>query len=104
MKLMNSTLLMIFFALIPLLFPIDVLAQTIGTDAGNTLWAALRSVLYGPWGLLGSAVIVAIGIYIFIEKGFMHALTVMMAGGMIFFVPLIVVSMRNAAQAWGGGA
>jgi hypothetical protein len=32
----------------------------------------------------------------------MHALGVMSAGALIFFVPLIVVSMRNAAQALGG--
>ena len=77
-------------------------AQTSGGDAGSTLWSAFRSVLYGPWGLVGSAIIVALGIYMFLERGFLHALAVMAAGGLIFFVPLIVVSMRNAAQAMGG--
>jgi hypothetical protein len=72
------------------------------SDAGTTLWSALRSVLYGPWGLVGSAIVVALGIYMFLERGFMHAMGVMAAGGLIFFVPLIVVSMRNAAQALGG--
>lgn len=78
-------------------------AQANGADAGSTLWTAFRSVLYGPWGLVGSAVVVAIGIYMFLERGFMHALGVMAAGALIFFVPLIVISMRNAAQALGGG-
>jgi hypothetical protein len=32
----------------------------------------------------------------------MHALGVMAAGALLFFVPLIVISMRNAAQAMGG--
>jgi hypothetical protein len=71
-------------------------------DAGATLWSAFRAVLYGPWGLVGSAIVVALGIYLFLERGFMHALGVMAAGALLFFVPLIVVSMRNAAQAMGG--
>jgi hypothetical protein len=82
--------------------PSLVLAQGTSTDAGSTLWSAFRSVLYGPWGLVGSAVVVAIGIYMFLERGFMHALGVMVAGALIFFVPLIVISMRNTAQALGG--
>ena len=77
-------------------------AQNNTGDAGSTLWAAFRSVLYGPWGLVGSAVVVGVGIYMFLERGFMHALGVMAAGALIFFVPLIVVSMRNTAQALGG--
>ena len=85
-------------------FPLVVAAQTAGagTDAGSTLWSAMRSVLYGPWGLVGSAVVVAMGIYMFLERGFMHALGVMTAGALIFFVPMIVISMRNTAQALGG--
>lgn len=85
-----------------LLLPALALAQTTTTDAGSTLWSAFRSVLYGPWGLVGSAVVVALGIYMFLERGFMHALGVMAAGALIFFVPLIVISMRNTAQALGG--
>lgn len=87
------------------LLPTIALAQVMsnmGPDAGTTLWAAFRSVLYGPWGLVGSAVIVGLGIYLFLERGFMHALGVMVAGALIFFVPLIVISMRNTAQALGG--
>jgi hypothetical protein len=83
-------------------FPVLVAAQTGNADAGSTLWSAFRSVLYGPWGLVGSAVVVALGIYMFLERGFMHALGVMAAGALIFFVPLIVISMRNTAQALGG--
>ena len=83
-------------------FPILVAAQTGNADAGSTLWSAFRSVLYGPWGLVGSAVVVALGIYMFLERGFMHALGVMAAGALIFFVPLIVISMRNTAQSLGG--
>jgi hypothetical protein len=82
--------------------PALALAQQSGADAGITLWGAFRSVLYGPWGLVGSAIVVGMGIYMFLERGFMHALGVMAAGALIFFVPLIVVSMRNAAQALGG--
>jgi len=82
--------------------PALALAQQAGADAGVTLWSAFRSVLYGPWGLVGSAIVVGMGIYMFLERGFMHALGVMAAGALIFFVPLIVVSMRNAAQALGG--
>jgi hypothetical protein len=85
-----------------LVAPAMALAQAAAGDAGVTLWGAFRSVLYGPWGLVGSAIIVGIGIYMFLERGFMHALGVMAAGALIFFVPLIVVSMRNAAQALGG--
>ena len=84
------------------LAPLAAMAQSGTADAGSTLWSAFRSVLYGPWGLVGSAVVVAMGIYMFLERGFMHALGVMAAGGLIFFVPLIVVSMRNTAQALGG--
>ena len=87
------------------LLPAIAIAQAIsnmGPDAGTTLWTAFRSVLYGPWGLVGSAVIVGLGIYLFLERGFMHALGVMVAGALIFFVPLIVISMRNTAQALGG--
>ena len=83
----------------------DVMALAkiyLSTYSGTTLWSAFRSVLYGPWGLVGSAIIVALGIYMFLERGFLHAMTVMAAGGLIFFVPLIVISMRNAAQAMGG--
>ncbi len=83
-------------------FPAISNAQSTTADAGSTLWSAFRSVLYGPWGLVGSAVVVAMGIYMFLERGFMHALGVMAAGALIFFVPLIVISMRNAAQALGG--
>jgi hypothetical protein len=83
-------------------FPLISSAQSTTADAGSTLWSAFRSVLYGPWGLVGSAVVVAMGIYMFLERGFMHALGVMAAGALIFFVPLIVISMRNAAQALGG--
>jgi hypothetical protein len=83
--------------------PAAVFAQVSSADAGSTLWSAFRSVLYGPWGLVGSAIVVAIGIYMFLERGFMHALGVMAAGALIFFVPLIVISMRNTAQALGGG-
>ena len=83
-------------------FPVISHAQSTGADAGSTLWSAFRSVLYGPWGLVGSAVVVAMGIYMFLERGFMHALGVMSAGALIFFVPLIVISMRNTAQALGG--
>jgi hypothetical protein len=82
--------------------PALAIAQTNNTDAGSALWGALRAVLYGPWGLVGSAVVVGIGIYMFLERGFMHALGVMAAGALLFFVPLIVISMRNAAQAMGG--
>ena len=89
-------------AFVLLALPAVVLAQTTNADAGSTLWSAFRSVLYGPWGLVGSAVVVAMGIYMFLERGFMHALGVMAAGALIFFVPLIVISMRNAAQAMGG--
>jgi hypothetical protein len=85
-----------------MLAPTLVLAQTSGGDAGSALWGAFRAVLYGPWGLVGSAVVVGIGIYMFLERGFMHALGVMAAGALLFFVPLIVISMRNAAQAMGG--
>ncbi len=85
-----------------MLVPAMALAQAAGGDAGTTLWSAFRTVLYGPWGLVGSAIVVGIGIYMFLERGFMHALGVMAAGALIFFVPLIVVSMRNAAQAMGG--
>jgi hypothetical protein len=85
-----------------LALPCAALAQQSGADAGITLWGAFRSLLYGPWGLVGSAVVVGMGIYMFLERGFMHALGVMAAGALIFFVPLIVVSMRNAAQALGG--
>jgi hypothetical protein len=85
-----------------LLVPAAALAQASGTDAGSALWGAFRAVLYGPWGLVGSAVVVGIGIYMFLERGFMHALGVMAAGALLFFVPLIVISMRNAAQAMGG--
>lgn len=87
---------------VALLAPALALAQANGADAGSTLWSAFRSVLYGPWGLVGSAVVVGIGIYMFLERGFMHALGVMAAGALIFFVPLIVISMRNSAQALGG--
>jgi hypothetical protein len=89
-------------ALLLALGPALALAQTGSADAGSTLWSAFRSVLYGPWGLVGSAVVVAMGIYMFLERGFMHALGVMSAGALIFFVPLIVISMRNTAQALGG--
>jgi hypothetical protein len=85
-----------------LLLPALAMAQTAGGDAGSALWGAFRQVLYGPWGLVGSAVVVGIGIYMFLERGFMHALGVMAAGALLFFVPLIVISMRNAAQAMGG--
>jgi len=85
-----------------LIAPLLAIAQSSGGDAGTTLWSAFRTVLYGPWGLVGSAIVVGIGIYMFLERGFMHALGVMAAGALIFFVPLIVVSMRNAAQALGG--
>jgi hypothetical protein len=85
-----------------LLVPALAVAQTTGGDAGSALWSAFRAVLYGPWGLVGSAVVVGIGIYMFLERGFMHALGVMAAGALLFFVPLIVISMRNAAQAMGG--
>jgi hypothetical protein len=85
-----------------LVAPAIALAQAAGGDAGSTLWSAFRTVLYGPWGLVGSAIVVGLGIYMFLERGFMHALGVMAAGALIFFVPLIVVSMRNAAQALGG--
>lgn len=87
------------------LIPCMAYAQVTGNsaDAGSTLWSALRSVLYGSWGLVGSAAVVGMGIYMFLERGFMHALGVMVAGAMIFFVPLIVISMRNTAQALGGG-
>jgi len=91
------------FLLGVLLAPAIALAQAGGGDAGTTLWSAFRSLLYGPWGLVGSAIVVGIGIYMFLERGFMHALGVMAAGALIFFVPLIVISMRNAAQALGGG-
>lgn len=84
------------------LAPVLVLAQAGPVDAGSTLWSAFRGVLYGPWGLVGSAIVVAMGIYMFLERGFMHALGVMAAGALIFFVPLIVISMRNTAQALGG--
>jgi hypothetical protein len=76
-----------------LAMPLAASAQSTGADAGSTLWSAFKAVLYGPWGL---------GIYMFLERGFLHAMAVMAAGGLIFFVPLIVVSMRNAAQAMGG--
>jgi hypothetical protein len=89
-------------ATILVVIPAIALAQSNGADAGSTLWSAFRSVLYGPWGLVGSAVVVAMGIYMFLERGFMHALGVMAAGALIFFVPLIVISMRNTAQALGG--
>jgi hypothetical protein len=89
-------------ATIALLAPAMAIAQTSGGDAGSALWGAFRAVLYGPWGLVGSAVVVGIGIYMFLERGFMHALGVMAAGALLFFVPLIVISMRNAAQAMGG--
>ena len=89
-------------AALVLLVPALAIAQAGGTDAGSALWAAFRSVLYGPWGLVGSAVVVGIGIYMFLERGFMHAIGVMAAGALLFFVPLIVISMRNAAQAMGG--
>jgi hypothetical protein len=91
-----------FICAIALLAPTLALAQASGNDAGSALWGAFRSVLYGPWGLVGSAVVVGIGIYMFLERGFMHALGVMAAGALLFFVPLIVISMRNAAQAMGG--
>jgi hypothetical protein len=87
---------------VALLGPALAVAQTSGGDAGSALWGAFRAVLYGPWGLVGSAVVVGIGIYMFLERGFMHALGVMAAGALLFFVPLIVISMRNAAQAMGG--
>jgi hypothetical protein len=73
--------------------PALAIAQTNNTDAGSALWGAFRAVLY---------VVVGIGIYMFLERGFMHALGVMAAGALLFFVPLIVISMRNAAQAMGG--
>lgn len=91
-----------FVAAAALLLPALAIAQTSGNDAGSALWSAFRAVLYGPWGLVGSAVVVGIGIYMFLERGFMHALGVMAAGALLFFVPLIVISMRNAAQAMGG--
>jgi hypothetical protein len=89
-------------AMLAMLVPVLAFAQASGGDAGSALWGAFRGVLYGPWGLVGSAVIVGIGIYMFLERGFMHALGVMAAGALLFFVPLIVISMRNAAQAMGG--
>jgi hypothetical protein len=94
-----------FLLLVLIALPCVALAQASGTsaDAGSTLWTAFRSVLYGSWGLVGSAAVVGLGIYMFLERGFMHALGVMVAGAMIFFVPLIVISMRNTAQALGGG-
>ncbi len=98
----KARLLALLLALAPALVPALALAQTGSADAGSTLWSAFRSVLYGPWGLVGSAVVVAMGIYMFLERGFMHALGVMSAGALIFFVPLIVISMRNTAQALGG--
>jgi len=98
----RARMLGLLFALGLELVPLLAAAQTGSADAGSTLWSAFRSVLYGPWGLVGSAVVVAIGIYMFLERGFMHALGVMAAGALIFFVPLIVISMRNTAQALGG--
>ena len=95
----RATTLIVIFAIVA---PTLTLAQTSGGDAGSALWGAFRAVLYGPWGLVGSAVVVGIGIYMFLERGFMHALGVMAAGALLFFVPLIVISMRNAAQAMGG--
>ena len=92
----------VLFAAVALLAPAMAIAQASGADAGSALWSAFRAVLYGPWGLVGSAVVVGIGIYMFLERGFMHALGVMAAGALLFFVPLIVISMRNAAQAMGG--
>jgi len=99
-RLHRSLLLLI--SLVIALAPALAFAQSGSVDAGSTLWSAFRSVLYGPWGLVGSAVVVAMGIYMFLERGFMHALGVMSAGALIFFVPLIVISMRNTAQALGG--
>jgi len=99
-RLYRSVLLLV--SLVIALAPALAFAQAGSLDAGSTLWTAFRSVLYGPWGLVGSAVVVAMGIYMFLERGFMHALGVMAAGALIFFVPLIVISMRNTAQALGG--
>lgn len=98
----SAARLTLLFATFAILGPALAIAQTTGTDAGSALWGAFRAVLYGPWGLVGSAVVVGIGIYMFLERGFMHALGVMAAGALLFFVPLIVISMRNAAQAMGG--
>jgi len=90
---LTDTLLAI--AIRAVLAPAAMAAQASAADAGAMLWAAFRSVLYGPWGLVGSAVVVAMGIYMFLERGFMHALGVMAAGALLFFVPLIVISMRG---------
>ena len=68
----TAALLTLAFALTAV--PMLANAQAISTDAGSTLWSAFRSVLYGPWGLVGSVVVVGMGIYMFLERGSMHAL------------------------------
>src|SRR2546430_7227255 len=54
---------------IALVTPVMAVAQTSGADAGSALWGAFRAVLYGPWGLVGSAGLCGGGFFIFFVRG-----------------------------------
>lgn len=90
----------VFIAILALCIPFDAMAQTsTGTTGsgvnGDTMWIELKGFLYGGWGLLFAALIIVIGVVVWLRKGIAEGLIVMVVGFIIFLIPAFVVAGRD---------
>lgn len=73
---------------------------TTGTSVapGADAWAAVKSVWFGPMGLVGGVLVFALAVYYFFKDGVLATLGVLGIGIFFFFVPAISISVQTWAK------
>ena len=70
----------------------------VGTAPGSDAWTAVKSVWFGPMGLVGGVLVFALAVYYFFKDGVLATLGVLGIGIFFFFVPAIAISVQNWAK------
>lgn len=79
-------------------------AQTVNVSTGSTgspgadAWTAIKSVWFGPMGLVFGAFVFAIAVYYFFKEGVLATFGVLAVGTFFFFIPALAISVQTWAK------
>lgn len=65
---------------------------------GADAWTAIKSVWFGPLGLVFGAFVFAIAVYYFFKEGVLATFGVLAVGTFFFFIPALAISVQTWAK------
>ncbi len=103
-KLAKLTILLLLCALLAAFSDIASAQVTVSTGTSGTpgadAWAAVKSVWFGPMGLVFGALVFAIAVYYFFKEGVLATFGVLAVGTFFFFIPALAISVQSWAKSF----